>query len=324
MRSPLNPARAPTAAASLIMLAIFLFGSLRYDHFASLSNTAALFNDYAYIIIAAIGATFVILSGGIDLSTGSAVAFTNVLIATLVDRGCHPIAAATIAIVGCTTLGALTGWVIDALQLPAFIVTLCAMFALRAAAFLILDRSAAIDHSFFSWASHAEIPLGAGATLSFHTDLALFALAAALVLARLTPFGANILALGGSERAARSMGVPIARTRILTYALAGLCSSLAGSAFTLYKQSGDPTSAVGLELIAIAAVVIGGTSLSGGTGSILGTLVGVLIIAVIRTIIDFQGNLNAAWTSIATGGLLLVFVCLQRALTALARRSGER
>jgi len=319
-----NTQHTPVFAAAAVMLALFAFGALRYDHFGSLANVSNLLGDCSYIAIAAVGATFVILSGGIDLSIGSVVAFTGVLIVSLVERGCHPLAAALVALACGTALGAAMGWIIHTLQLPAFIVTLAAMFAVRAACFLILDRSAGVQHAFFDWASSdAELDLGRGFILPLRTDLMLITVLAGAIVARLTPFGASVRALGGSERAARSMGVPIARTRIAVYALSGFCSALAGLAFTLSKQSADPTSAAGLELTVIAAVVIGGTSLSGGVGSVWGTLLGVLIAGLIRAIIDFQGDLNSAWTSIATGALLLLFVCLQHALTILARRANQ-
>jgi simple sugar transport system permease protein len=146
-------------------------------------------------------------------------------------------------------------------------------------------------------------------------------LGAGWLLASRTPFGRCIYAMGGMERSARVMGLPVARTRIAVYSIAGACSALAGFVFTLYKEAGDPASAVGLELDVIASVVIGGTLLSGGVGSIPGTLMGVLILGLIRLIIDFQGNLNAAWTSIATGILLLVFLGVQKAVGSLGARA---
>jgi simple sugar transport system permease protein len=143
-------------------------------------------------------------------------------------------------------------------------------------------------------------------------------------VARWTTLGQRIYALGGSERSARAMGVPVAATRITVYTVAGVCSALAGCALAMDRRTGDPATCVGLELTVIAAVVIGGTLLSGGVGSVLGTLVGVLIIGLIRMIIDFEGTLNAAWTSIAIGVLLLGFIVVQKLISALSRRAGYR
>lgn len=315
----------PTLTAGVIMLVLFAFGALRYDHFGAASNVANLFGDYAYVGIAAIGATFVILSGGIDLSVGSIVAFTAVLVADLVERGWHPLAAGVLALAVGTLAGALMGSLIQFFNLPAFMVTLAGMFAIRAAAFLIRDQSTGISHPFFKWVSHtAEIDLGGGATLPLRTMLVLAVVAVAFVVARSTSFGRNVYAIGGSEKSARMMGVPVGATKIAVYTLAGFCSALAGLAFTMYKQAGDPTSAVGLELSVIASVVIGGTLLSGGVGSIVGTLIGVLILGLIRLIIDFQGNLNSAWTSVAIGVLLLAFVGLQNLVASLGVRAAGR
>ncbi len=293
----------PTLAAGAILLLLFVVGAIRYEHFGTAANVANLFGDYAFVAVAAVGATFVILSGGIDLSVGSLVAFTAVLVAHLVDLGWHPLAAGLVGVAAGTLAGAIMGTLIHALELPSFIVTLAGMFAIRAAAFLIRDQSTGIRHGFYDWARGGPVDLGAAVML--------IVVACGLAVARSTGFGRNVYAIGGSERSARAMGVPVGATKIGVYALAGACSALAGLLFTLYRQAGDPTAVVGLELTVIAAVVIGGTLLSGGVGSVAGTLIGVLILGVIRQIIDFQGNLSAAWTSVAIGALLLVFVALQ-------------
>lgn len=314
----------PTFTAALILAVLFTFGALRYENFASLSNISNIFGDYAFVGIAAVGATFVILAGGIDLSVGSIVAFTAVLIADLVLRGWHPLAAGGLALALAAAAGALMGLLIRAFSLPPFIVTLAGMFAIRAVAFLIRDQSTGINHPFFRWAARdAALQLGGGAEMPLRTMLLLAVVLAGIVIARRTAFGRNVHALGGSENAARMMGVPIGATTVWVYSLAGFCSGLAGFVFALYKQAGDPTSAVGLELTVIAAVVIGGTLLSGGVGSVFGTLIGVLILGLIRLIIDFQGDLNPAWTSIAVGVLLLAFVGLQNLVAALGLRAAK-
>jgi ribose/xylose/arabinose/galactoside ABC-type transport system permease subunit len=323
VNAPRSLPHASTLAAGAILVIMFLFGALRYDHFASPSTLSSLLNDYAFVGIAAIGATLVILSGGIDLSAGAVIACTSILIASLISRGIHPLLAWTIALVAGTAFGALQGWLIHAFRLPAFMVTLAGMFAARASGFLIHEQSLPITHAFYTTTRTANLPLGFGAELSLGTLLFLITLLIAWFFATRTSPGRRIYALGGHERSARVMGLPIARTRITTYTLAGFCSALAGCAFTMYKESGDPASAIGLELDIIAAVVIGGTLLSGGVGSLWGTLVGILILGLIRKIIDFEGTLSAAWTGIATGLLLLLFVGLQRG-TALLGGVGRR
>lgn len=310
-----------TWVAALILLALVVLGAARFDHFASLANLGNILGDYGYIGIAAVGATLVIVSGGIDLSVGSVVAFTAVAIGALVGGGVHPLAAAAVALAFGTSIGAAMGWFIAWFALPPFIVTLVGMFAVRAACFLVSGESTAIAHPFLdSVANGWEIPLGGGGVLPFRGVLLLLLVAAGTVVARRTSFGRSLFAVGGNARAASMMGISVQATTIAAYALAGLCSALGGVVFTFYKRAGDPTAAQGLELSVIAAVVIGGTRLSGGVGSVAGTLVGVLILGVIRLLIDFQGDLNAAWTSIAIGGLLLAFVGIQQVIGAIATR----
>lgn len=301
----------PTLAAAAILLAVVLFGAFRYDYFATLGTIPALLNDYAFVGIAAIGATLVILSGGIDLSPGAVIACASILIATLISGGMHPAPAFAIALAAGSGLGLAMGWLIHRFRLPAFMVTLSGMFAARATGYVIHPQSEAITHPAFAALRRASITLGP-IELSVSAIVFLVLLAAAYFILTRTSFGRGIYALGGNERSARIMGIHTARTRILIYAIAGLCSALAGCAFTLYKDSGDPASAVGLELDIIASVVMGGTLLSGGVGTMWGTLIGILILATIRRIIDFEGTLSSAWTSIATGALLLIFVMLQR------------
>jgi len=308
----------PVLSAMAIAGAMALFGSLRYEHFAAPATMTNLLSEYAFVGVAAVGATFVIISGGIDLSVGSMIAFTSILIALLMQRGVHPLAAATIALIIGTFIGAAMGWIIHVFRLPAFIVTLAGMFALRALGFAVHDQSIGIHHDFYSWASReATIGLGGGASLPLRSMIMLVVLLAGVFVARYTGFGRNVYAMGGNARSARLMGVPIAATTIAVYALSGFTAALAGFVFTLYKHAGDPASVVGLELDVIAAVVIGGTLLSGGVGGVGGTLIGLIILGLIRTIIDFEGSLNAAWTSIATGALLLLFVALQQLLGTL-------
>lgn len=306
--------RARGWAPGVILIALFLLGSARFDHFASASNIANIAGDYAYVVVAALGATLVITSGGIDLSVGSVVAFTSVLGARLIAAGVHPLWACALCVACSLVFGALQGLLIHSLKLPAFMVTLAGMFAIRAVGFLLLDHTLGVSHPFLRAFSAPVSPGVAGFSFEWRGIILILSLAAAWTLARRTRFGRNLHAIGGSERGARAMGVSIVRTGVAAYALAGLFSGLAGSVFLLGKRAGDPASGAGLELVVIAGVVIGGTRLSGGVSTTIGTLVGVLILGIIRTLIDFEGNLDAAWTSIAAGGLLLLFVTTHRFL----------
>jgi len=316
----------PLMTAIAIAVVMFVFGSLRYEHFGSPATLSNILAGYAFVGIAAVGMTLAIISGGIDLSVGSMVAFTSILIATLVQKGLHPLAAAAIALAAGSALGGMMGAIIHVFRLPSFIVTLAGMFAIRALGFLVREQSLGIQHEFYSWTSrHATLTLGGGAAIPLRTMIFLAALLTGMLIARSTAFGRNVYAIGGSARNARLMGVNVGATTIGVFALSGFCSALGGFAFTLYRRAGDPAAVVGLELEVIAAVVIGGTLLSGGVGGLAGTLIGVIIVGLIRTIIDFEGSLNAAWTSIATGMLLLAFVGLQQLLaTMMSRRARDR
>ncbi|EYD75626.1 Putative sugar ABC transport system, permease protein YjfF [Rubellimicrobium mesophilum DSM 19309] len=152
----------------------------------------------------------------------------------------------------------------------------------------------------------------------------LLSVAGGMLLAHRTRFGTNVFALGGGEATARMMGVPIARTTILIYAFSGFMAGLAGIVFAIYTAAGYPLATVGVELNAIAAVVIGGTLLSGGSGTVLGTLFGVLTMGLIQTYIVFDGTLSSWWTKIVIGMLLFLFIVLQKGLLTIgaARRTG--
>ena len=306
----------PLLMTAGVLVALFVAASCMYEGFGSARVIANLFSDNAVLGVVAIGMTFVILSGGIDLSVGSVVACTTVVIATLVGRHhWHPLAAIAVALVLGTGFGWLQGWLIQRYELPAFLVTLGGMFLARGLAFVVSMESAGIRHGFYTAAQEFSLPLGGKAALSSAAMLFLALFVLGLFVAHLTVFGRNIYALGGSADSARLMGLPVARTRPAVYAVSGFCSALAGVAATLYTGSGNPAMGVGLELDAIAAVVIGGTLLTGGVGHLAGTLLGVLIFGTIQSALIFDGRLNSWWLRIAIGTLLLTFILLQRFLT---------
>jgi simple sugar transport system permease protein len=317
----------PLVATALVLIVAFAAGALRYDHFASWMVLRNLLVDNAFLLIAATGATFVILSGGIDLSVGAVMACTSVLVAALVEHaGMHPLAAIGIAIVAGTLFGAGQGALIRCFALPAFLVTLAGMFLARGLAFAIHPQSIGIRHPFVAETLNDtlsfRLPLGPrGVLIPCTAVAAVLVVGAAWWILRHRPFGRAVYAIGDDERAATLMGLPVGATRIATYAVAGGLAALAGVAFTLYQQAGDPTACKGLELDAIAAVVIGGTLLRGGVGSVIGTAMGVMILGLIQTIITFEGTLSSWWTKIVIGVLVLAFVALQRCVDGMARRA---
>ncbi|MBL9120325.1 MAG: sugar ABC transporter permease YjfF [Phycisphaerae bacterium] len=322
----LDPSVVPSAATALVLVAAFLLGAARYENFASWMVLRNLLVDNAYLGIAAVGATFVILAGGIDLSVGAVMAMTSVLVARLVEHaGVHPAVAIAVAILAGMSFGLAQGSLIQLFGLPAFLVTLAGMFLARGAAFALHPQSLGVRHPFVAQLLNdslsLHIPLGPrGVVIPITVVVAGAVIAITWWTLRQTPFGRAVHAIGDDEHAATLMGVPVGRVRVMTYAIAGGLSALAGVAFTLYQQAGDPTACKGLELDAIAAVVIGGTLLRGGVGGVIGTLMGVLILGLIQTIITFEGDLSSWWTRIVVGVLVLAFVALQRGVDAIASR----
>jgi simple sugar transport system permease protein len=271
----------------------------------------------------AVGMTFVILSGGIDLSVGSVIALTTMVSAWLVEQHqWSPLAVIPLVLLMGTLFGALMGVLIQRFRLQPFIVTLAGMFLARGLCYVISIDSISIGHPFFSEVSQARIPVGEEASLSIGALIALATVALAVFVAHFTQFGRTVYAIGGNEQSAVLMGLPVRSTLVGVYTLSGFCSALAGVVFTFYMLSGYGLHAVGLELDAIAAVVIGGTLLSGGVGYVLGTLFGVLMLGIIQTLIMFDGSLSSWWTRIVIGALLFAFCLLQRVFEAGRRRGG--
>ena len=304
----------PLAATVTLFLAMSAYGSLSYTGFFSAQAFLNLLIDNAFLVIVAVGMTFVILAGGIDLSVGSVVALSTIVLAKLVEHA-HWNLWLAIPLVLClgTLFGAFMGWLIQRFRLQPFIVTLAGMFLARGMCYLISIDSVSITDPAYTLLAQTRIHVwGDKAMLSISAVLALVVLGVALFVAHFTEFGRTVYAIGGSEHSAVLMGLPVARTTVLVYALSGFCAALGGVVFTFYMLSGYGLHAVGLELDAIAAVVSGGTLLSGGVGYVFGTRLGVLTLGIIQSLIMFDGSLSSWWTRIVIGALLFVFCVLQR------------
>ncbi len=319
----MNERYLPIVATVVVFALIYGFGAASYSNFLSTLVVGDLLTDNAFVIIAAIGATFVILSGGIDLSVGSMIGFVSVVIAVLVSHGWHPLLAAGLLIAFGTLFGGTMGFLIDFFDIQPFILTLAGMFLLRGLCFVTSLDSVPIKHPFVDAFADWHIDLPGDGRLSSSAMLMLAVLAAGIVIAHFTRFGTNVYAIGGDRPSAALMGVPIRRTLVKVYALGGFCGALAGVTYSFYTGSGYPLAAVGVELDAIAAVVLGGTLLTGGVGLVIGTLFGGLIEGTIQTLISFDGRLTSWWTKIVIGGLLFFFIVVQRSImgsaTALRR-----
>lgn len=302
----------PLLITYALFAALFLLGSLQYEGLGTLRVFLNLFTDNAFLAITAIGMTFVILSGGIDLSVGSVIAFTGVLTAVLIQSGWPLVLAFPLVLAIGSAFGASMGFLIHYYKLQPFIVTLAGMFLMRGLAVVVSERSIPIEHEIYDAINSAGIALPGGAIISAQALVLIIVFCAALVLAHYRRFGTYVYAIGGNPESARLMAVPVARTTISIYALSSFLAALAGIMFSFYTSSGYALAAVGIELDAIAAVVIGGTLLTGGSGYIVGTLGGVLLMGLVQTYIAFNGSLNSWWTKIVVGILVLVFVCFQR------------
>jgi simple sugar transport system permease protein len=186
---------------------------------------------------------------------------------------------------------------------------------------LLSTESIPINHPFLDQIKHLRIPCGGGVYFPIQAIVFVVLLILVGVTMKFTRFGRTIYAVGGSEQSAHLMGLQVSRTRNLVYAFSGMCGVTSGLIFAITTSSGNALNGQGLELDAIAAVVIGGTLLSGGYGSVFGTLIGLLIFATIQTGLMFDGTLSSWWSKIATGGLLLVFIVLQRVIQPAQSRS---
>jgi ribose/xylose/arabinose/galactoside ABC-type transport system permease subunit len=312
----------PLLATIAVFSALFITGGLLYNNFLSTLVLGDILADNAFVIIAAIGTTFVILSGGIDLSIGSMIGFVGVVMANLDPLGWHPLASGAAMLAFGLGFGALQGLIIDFCEIQPFIVTLAGLFLLRGSCFMINLDSVPIQHPFVAAFAATSIPLPGGGFLASSAIVMLVALAIAIVIAHFTRFGANIYAIGGDRVSAALMGVPMRRTTVAIYALGGFSSALGGVIYALYTSSGYPLAGTGNELTAIASVVLGGTVLTGGVGMVAGTLFGGMILGLIATLINFNGSLNGAWIMISGGVLLFLFIVMQRSLLSSFRLRG--
>jgi len=299
--------------ALLVLVLVCLAASLSFDTFLTTGNLRNVAVQSSFLALVAFGMTFVILTGGIDLSVGSVYALGGVLVAAGAQQGT---AMGLILPIGvCALIGLVQGLVISRGGLPPFIVTLAGLLAVRGLVLSITDEGAQVR-------TIPEGPLrtiGQGSLLGLQYSVWIVLVAfvvLAVVLAR-TGFGQSLYAIGGRGDAARLMGLPVARSTTLVYVLSATLAGTAGALLAARSSSGVPIVGVGVELDAIAAVVIGGTLLTGGAGTLRGTLCGVLLLAVIQNCINLVGTLDSSYQSLVSGAFLVVVVVVQ---TQLARR----
>lgn len=303
----------PLATTIAIFILAYIVGGQMYPTMQKPQVFFNLFINDGSLLLVAIGMTLVILTGGIDLSVGGVLALTSTASAALLRSGVSPYAVIPLMIVMGIAFGGLLGWIIQVLKVQPFIATLMGLFFARGMAYIISLTSVTITNDVYKNLALTPlyIPLLTKAYVYPTTLVAPIMLLVAIYLTFFTRFGRTIYAMGNNEQSALLMGLSVARTKIAVYAFSGFCSALAGIVFSMSLLAGYGQFATGMELDAIAAVVMGGTSLSGGIGNVIGTLFGVLIHGTIVSILQFNGTLSSWWTRIGVGILTLIFIGVQ-------------
>ncbi|MFW2513805.1 ABC transporter permease subunit [Demequina sp. SO4-13] len=309
----------PTFAAIAILIALLVGAEIYFGNFLTGRNMSALLLDNAYLMILAVGMTFVIVTAGIDLSVGSVMAFTGIFGASLIAGGTPVVIAVPAMLLSGAAIGLLIGVLIQYFNVQPFIASLAGLFLGRGLAYVVSLSSIRVDDPVMAWLQGTRLSLG-GWYITPTGIIALLTVAIGALVMHFTRFGRTVYAVGGSEQSARLMGLNVARTKVMVYVISGLCGGLAGLVLTAYTNAGYPRNGIGTELDVIAIVVIGGTLLSGGRGYVLGSMIGVFVYGTIKTIISFMGA-EQSWTHIIVGALLLVFIVVQRAIVARSDKS---
>ena len=308
----------PTFAALAIFVLLLIGAQLYFGNFITPLNMSALLLDNAFLLILAVGMTFVIVTGGIDLSVGSVLALTGILCAKLLSAGVSPYLVVPLTILVGACIGLVIGVLVQFFDVQPFIASLAGLFLARGLAYVVSLKSIRVEHSGVLWLETKRFTVGQWYITPTGIIALLVVLIGCLVMVA-TRFGRTIYAVGGNEQSARLMGLDVARTKVLVYVISGSCGGLAGLVLTAYSGAGYPRNGIGTELDVIAAVVIGGTLLTGGTGYVLGSMIGVFVYGTIKTVISFMGA-EQAWTRIIIGLLLLLFIVVQRVIVVRSER----
>jgi ribose/xylose/arabinose/galactoside ABC-type transport system permease subunit len=294
-------------AVLVLVLAVSAFAFDRFFTFRNLENVIA---QSSFLGLIAVGMTFVIISKGIDLSVGSLLALGGVLAAFSVQVA--GALALIVPVLACGAIGLLNGLLIAKAKMAPFIVTLAALLGVRGLVLAIAgERTIAIsDAPVFTWFGRGEV---LGIEVPIFIMILAFAVGA-LVLNR-TSYGQAIFAIGSSEDAAQLMGVAVDRTKIIAYTVSGALAGLAGALLAARLSAGQPVVVAAWELDAIAAVVVGGTLLTGGYGTMSGSLIGVLLLGMLQNLINQVGTLSSYTQQMASGAFLIIVVTIQIYLT---------
>jgi ribose transport system permease protein len=302
--------------ALIALLLLTVFGALRYDGFFTGQNLENVLTANATIGLVSLGMAFVIMTGGIDLSVGSVIALGSVMAAKASSGGVLGALAAGVGVGA--AVGLFNGLVITKLRIQPFIVTLAMLLGARGLA-LTISNARSVDVNF----DHGFTALGEGRLFGvlYPVYILVGAFAIGAVVLKWGRFGRHVLAVGGNEEATRMMGLPVDRIKLAVYVLSGALAGLAGTLLAALNYAGQPTAALGYELSAIAAVVVGGTMLTGGMGSVVATFMGFLLLALVFNVLNFENgegliSLSSYWQTVIRGAFLLVVVVLQARLIA--------
>lgn len=295
-----------------IFLVVVAIAAVLSPNFLTPTNIANLFQQAAVVGVVAVGMTFVILTGNIDLSVGSVVALCGMLVAVLLAGGMPILPALALTILTGALAGAVIGLITALAEVPSFIVSLAGLVSFRGITYLLTDGVpvSGLPPSFGAISS-TMVPILPGLQVSSMGLIFVVLCVAAGALLRLTVFGESVYATGGNAEAARLSGLPTTRILVLVFTVSGIMSALAGILLTSRLRIGQPTAAQGLELDAIAAVVLGGTSLFGGRGGVLGTFFAVMLLQVLRNIFNLLG-LGSFYQMTVTGLIIIAAILLNR------------
>ncbi len=307
-------AAAQRRGSLVVLLITCLVASAVFDKFATGDNLRNIALQSSFISVVALGMTFVILTGGIDLSVGSVFALGGVLAAWAAPYGV--LAAFLVPLVVCGLIGAMNAFFIVRAGMAPFIVTLTTLLFARGLLLSITNQGATtriIPES----SSFPTMGQGSVWGVGYPVFIAVGLFALGTLLLQRTGFGQTVLAMGSNEDAARLMGLAVSRVKFLVYIMSAMLAGFGGMLSAAQAQSGVTIVGVGTELIAISAVVIGGTLLTGGAGTTGGTLAGVVLLGVIANIINQIGKLGGGWQQVVNGAFLIIVVVAQ---TFLSRR----
>lgn len=302
--------------ALIVLVLLFIFASFRYEYFLTTYNIDSFLSYNTIFVLLALGQTFVIMTGGIDISVGSLAALSAVVATRVSPYGLFPAIGAVVLVGG--LVGCFNGWAITQLRVPPFIATLAMLIGARGLALLVSGGatvSADANNDFPSIYAGSFL----GIPVPIYLLIIIFLLSS-LVL-NYTRFGRHVLAIGGNEEAARLMGLPVERVKWTVYVINGVLAGVAGLLLAAQTYAGNPNEGVGWELSAIAAVVVGGTLLTGGKGTVFGSLLGALLLGLIFNVLNFENgygliSLSSYWETVIRGVFLLVVVLLQNRLAS--------